>query len=77
VKTAFWGIDKNDKDQLYHWKFLFIGLKNAPAEFQRVMDQLLVGLTFARCYTDDIIIFSNSPHDHVRQLQAVFERLQR
>jgi hypothetical protein len=72
VKTAFWEIDKDGKDQLYHWKFLPFGLKNAPAEFQRVMDQLLAGLPFARCY-----IFSSSLHDHVRHLQAVFERLQR
>ena len=68
VKTAFWGIDKDGKDQLYHWKFLPFGLKNAPAEFQRVMDQLLAGLPFARCYIDDVIIFSNSPQDYVRHL---------
>ena len=75
VKTAFWGINKDGKDQLYHWKFLPFCLKNAPAEFQRVMDRLLVGLPFVRCYIDDVIIFSNSPQDHVRHLQTVFERL--
>lgn len=75
VKTAFWGLDQDGKDQLYHWKFLPFGLKNAPAEFQRVMDRVLAGLPFARCYIDDVIIFSSSPQDHVRHLQAVFERL--
>ena len=75
VKTAFWGVDLDGRDQLYHWKFLPFGLKNAPAEFQRVMDRVLTGLPFARCYIDDVIIFSSSPQEHVRHLQAVFERL--
>ena len=43
VKTAFWGVDQDGRDQLYHWKFLPFGLKNAPVEFQRVMDRVLTG----------------------------------
>ena len=39
------------------------------------MDQILTGLPFARCYIDDVIIFSSSPQEHVRHLQAVLERL--
>ena len=61
VKTAFWRVDRDGRDQLYHWKFLPFGLKNAPAEFQRVMDRVLTGLPFARCYIDDVIIFSSIP----------------
>ena len=61
MKTAFWGVDHDGKDQLYHWKFLPFGLKNARAEFQRVMDQVLSNLPFARCYIDDVIIFSKTP----------------
>ena len=61
VKTEIWGVDHDGRDQLYHWKFLPFGLKNAPAEFQRVIDQVLAGLTFARCYIDDVIIYSSTP----------------
>jgi hypothetical protein len=39
-KTAFWGIDKDGKDRIYQWKFLPFRLKNAPTEFQRVMDRV-------------------------------------
>ena len=75
VKTVFWGVDDDGKDSLFHWKFLPFGLKIAPAEFQRVMDQVLKGLPFAQCYIDNVIIFSDSPSEHVRHLQQVFERL--
>ena len=52
-----------------------VGLKNAPAEFQRVMDKILAGLPFARCYIDDIIIFSKNRREHRRHILAVLERL--
>lgn len=40
------------------------------------MDQVLKGLSFARCYIDDVIIFNDTPQVHVKHLQQVFERLQ-
>jgi hypothetical protein len=46
AKTAFWGVNSHGKDCLYKWKFLPFGLKNALAEFQRVMDRILAGLDF-------------------------------
>jgi hypothetical protein len=67
VKTV-WGIDPHGKDCLYQWKFFPFGLKNALVEFQRVMDRMLVGLGFAKCYIDDIIIFNLTPRDHMHHL---------
>jgi len=58
-KTTFQGVDQDSKDQLYCWKFFPFGLKNAPTEFQRVMDQVLASLPFARCYIDEVIIFNS------------------
>lgn len=30
VKARFWGVDHDDKNQLYQWKFLSLDLKNIP-----------------------------------------------
>ncbi len=73
VKTAFWGINSHGKDCLYQWKFLPFGLKNAPIEFQRVMDRILVGLDFVRCYIDDIVVYSDTVEEQQIHLQIVFE----
>lgn len=78
VKTAFWGVNSDGKDVLYQWKTLPFGLRNAPAEFQRVMDGVLHGhSSYARCYIDDVIIFSNSPKEHVIHLQNALEAIRK
>src|SRR6476620_7715960 len=70
-KTAFWG-----PDGLYEWVVMPFGLKNAPVFFQRIMDQTLRDVrAFARCYIDDIIIFSRSHAEHKVHLREVFQRL--
>jgi hypothetical protein len=67
-KIAFWGVNSHGKDCLYQWKFLPFGLKNAPVEFQRVMDRILTGLDFVRCYIDDIVVYSDIVEEHYIQL---------
>jgi hypothetical protein len=42
-----------------------------PVEFQRVMDRILAGLDFVRCYIDDIVVYSDTMEEH----QIVFKRL--
>ena len=51
------------------------GLENASPYFQRQMDHILGGLTFSRCYIDDIIVWSSTLEEHLRHLQEVFRRL--
>jgi hypothetical protein len=75
AKTAFWGVNSHGKDCLYKWKFLPFGLKNEPAEFQRVIDRILAGLDFVRCYIDDIVVYNDTVEEHQIHLQIVFERL--
>jgi hypothetical protein len=64
AKTTFWGVNFHNKDCLYQWKFLPFGLKNMPAEFQRVMDRILARLDFVRCYIDDIVVYSDTVEEH-------------
>ncbi len=46
-----------------------------PAKFQRVMDRILAGLDFVRCYINDIVVYSDIVEEHHIHLQIVFERL--
>lgn len=62
-----------------HYEFhrMPFGLKNAPATFQRLMDDILKGLLEDVClvYLDDIVIYSTSLEEHIQKLKMVFERL--
>jgi hypothetical protein len=39
------------------------------------MDQVLTSLDFAKCYIDDITVFSSTMEKHNHQLQYVFDNL--
>ena len=51
------------------------GLTQAPTYFQELMTGILKDLPFAIAYLDDIIIFSNTPHEHLSHICMVFEKL--
>jgi len=52
------------------------GVKNAPAIFQTLMDEVLNGMNmFVRTYIDDLIVFSKSWTDHNRHIREVLQAL--
>ena len=89
LKAGYWQLTVKESDVcktafithrgLYEFLRLPFGLANAPGQFQRVMSRILepvVGVC-AFVYIDDIVVFSKSESDHIRDLRTVFELLDR
>ena len=63
-------------DGLYEFRVMPIGLCNAPATFQRLMQKTPAGLgAFCSVYIDDIIVFSRSLEEHWDHQSQVFSQL--
>lgn len=60
---------------LFEFTKLPFGLSNATQSFQRFMDEVLRGLSFAYCYLDDILIASKNEKEHWQHLREVLGRL--
>ena len=86
LKSGFWQVRMSEKVRQYTaftvgslgvYEFLWMpyGLCNAPATFQRLMQNCLgeLNLTYALVYLDDVKVYSRTEEDHLRQLQAMFE----
>ena len=52
------------------------GLAQASAYFQRIVKEVISGLTFAFGYLDDILVFSLDMETHLKHLRTLFERLE-
>jgi hypothetical protein len=59
---------------LFQFKRLPFGLRNAPAQFQRMMDAILGSLRWeaALCYIDDVLVFSDTWEQHIAHLRQLF-----
>ena len=87
LKSGYWQVklDKEDKKTAFSarnglWQFTVMpfGLCNAPATFERLMEQVLAGLpiTVALVYLD-VLVPGVSFLDHVSNLRQIFTRLQK
>ena len=87
LASGYWQVEVDPLDRektafitpfgLHQFRVMPFGLSNAPATFQRLMEQVLAGLHWSTClvYLDDIIVFSRTVADHLDQLRDVFTRL--
>ena len=72
-KTAF--VPGGPHGAKYEFNRCPFGLSQAPAYFQRLIHEVLKGITFAFGYLDDILIFSPDNKTHLEHLELVFQRL--
>ena len=87
LKSGFWQVKMAKESQqytaftvgsmgVYEFLRMLYGLCNAPATFQRLMQNCLgeLNLTYALIYLDDIIVYSCTEEDHLHHLRVVFGR---
>ncbi|KAK7933216.1 hypothetical protein WMY93_004112 [Mugilogobius chulae] len=89
LASGYWQVEMHPSDRektafttplgLYEFERMPFGLCNAPATFQRLMQQCLNGQIAESLlvYLDDIIIYSANFSSHLQHLDQVFERLWR
>lgn len=63
----------------YECNRMAFGLINAPATFQRLMENCMEELNLKQCllFLDDILVFSSTFEEHLERLEDVFKRLER
>ena len=71
--TAFQNVD----GQILQWVALPFGLSAAPATFSILMAHILQGAIgkFAHNYLDDILIYSDTEEQHLRDIDNILQRL--
>ena len=60
---------------LYEYMGMPFGLRNAPASFQRFIDNVLADFPFKFNYVDDVLIFSENFNEHLSHLAKVFRKI--
>ena len=63
----------------FEWRVMPFGLSNAPAAFQRFMNDIFIDLLDVHViiYLDDILIYSDNPADHRKHVREVLRRLRK
>jgi hypothetical protein len=85
-KFGFWQIQIDDRDRYkiafttpfghYEWNVIPFGLKNAPSEFQNIMNDIFNPfIQFTIVYIDDVLIFFKSIEEHWKHLNAFLDTI--
>ena len=84
MKSGFWQIQIAEKDRYktvfivpfgqYEWNVMQFGLKNAPSEFQCIMNEIFNPYTeFTIVYIDDVLIYFDNVDQHWKHLEIFFK----
>ncbi|UYV66779.1 hypothetical protein LAZ67_4002838, partial [Cordylochernes scorpioides] len=88
MRSGYWQIEVDDKDRektafitpdgLYEFNVMPFGLCNAPATFERIIDNVLRGLKWdmCLCYLDDIVVYGSTFKEHLTRLYKVLRFIQ-
>ena len=89
MNSGFWQVPMDEESKqytaftlgsmgLYECESMPFGLCNTPPTFQILMQNCLgkLNLTYCLIYLDDVIVFSDTPDEHLRRMCVVFDRLQ-
>ncbi|UYV79991.1 hypothetical protein LAZ67_18001340 [Cordylochernes scorpioides] len=83
LKSGYWQVEVEEKDKektafttahgLYEFNVMPFGLCNAPATFERNMENMLGNLRWqiCLCYLDGVIIYSSDFSTHLKRIEAV------
>ena len=82
---GFWQIPLTDRakeisafvtpDGLFQYKVMPFGMKNSPATFQRMINQIVSDINGCEAYIDDIVVYSQTWSEHMCTLKMLFDRL--
>ena len=82
---GFWQVPLTDRAKeisafvvpsgLYQYKVMPFGMKNSPATFQRMMNQVIADIENCEVYIDDIVIYSVDWQVHIKTIEKLFDRL--
>ena len=88
LKSGYWQVEMDEESKaltaftvgplgFYECERMPLGLTNAPATFQCLVESCLGELHLNWCiiYLDDIKVFSRTPEEHLEQLWGVFDKL--
>ena len=89
LNSGFWQVPMDEESKqysaftlssmgLYECESIPFGLCNAPPTFQRLMQNCLgeLNLTYCLIYLDDVIVFSETPEEHLQRMRVVFDHFQ-
>ena len=88
MNSGFWQVPMDEESKqytaftlgsmgLYECESMPFGLCNTPPTFQRLMQNYLGKLNLTCCliYFDDVIVFSETPKEHLQRMRVVFDCL--
>ena len=56
----------------FQFEFMSLSLMNLQATFQRIMERILLRVSNAKCYVEDVVILSGNEEEQLKQLENFF-----